>query len=292
MSQNCNRTWYAEVERVSGGGDSLGIRESVVAMGTSSCPNCGTEYEAGGLSTLCSVCQEPLPVAAEAPGDAGPGIPGVTRHPCRKCGEGLYETELTCWKCGTVQGRQRGPVAEPPEQSYGPVPSPPAPQPAPSVARQMQVSIAGPRPAPAFAPRAPAMAMAGAAPMGAIAVQPVGPAVGPMPGMAAPSPDVLSARADAILDSNQSNAAAESKASSALTMALLAFLCFPILGPFAIWQAVAAKREGAQGANATIALVLGIMATLAIAVQVVGAMLVVGMMATSAPSMPPMPPAP
>lgn len=253
---------------MSSGGDSLCGIESVVDMGTSNCPNCGTEYETDGLSTLCAVCQEPLPVEPEAPADAGPGIPGVTRHPCGKCGEKLYETELTCWKCGTVQGRQQEPVAEPPGQSYGPVPSPPAPQPA------------------------PAMAMAGAAPMGAVAVQPVGPPVGPMPGVSAPSADVLTARADAVLDSNRSNAAAESKASSALTMGLLAFLCFPILGPFAIYQAVAARREGAQGANATIALVLGIMATLAIVVQIVGAMLLFGAMAASAPSMPPMPPAP
>jgi hypothetical protein len=68
--------------------------------------------------------------------------PATERRPCINCGEPLYTTEITCWKCGTAQTRPAA-VAGAPAAAPGPTPTvlPPA----------------GPAaPPPPYAPRPPA----------------------------------------------------------------------------------------------------------------------------------------
>ena len=101
-------------------------------MAKALCPNCGAEYDSSGIATMCSRCLKPLPAAATpaAPPPApaptpAPPTPSSERRPCIKCGEMLYPTEMTCWKCGSAQaGPRPGPAAAPPP-SVGPYAPPP-----------------------------------------------------------------------------------------------------------------------------------------------------------------------
>ncbi|MBM3500755.1 MAG: DUF4190 domain-containing protein [Armatimonadetes bacterium] len=103
-------------------------------MAKAQCPNCGAEYDTGGIATLCSHCQEPLPRPQTPP---APATPSSQRRPCVKCGEPLYPTELTCWKCGSTQVQRPTPTAgptaaPPPATTYAPPPSVGAPPPPPT----------------------------------------------------------------------------------------------------------------------------------------------------------------
>jgi len=144
-------------------------------MPTARCPHCGATYDVDGLTTICSACLKALPRKGEATlveegADVGPPpvapltpaapvpspvmppapavapsgspatvTPAALRRPCLKCGEPLYTTEPTCWKCGT---HQTGPAVIPPEAvpvpgvpdapappAYPPPPPPPLPYP-------------------------------------------------------------------------------------------------------------------------------------------------------------------
>ncbi|MBM3472734.1 MAG: DUF4190 domain-containing protein [Armatimonadetes bacterium] len=120
-------------------------------MAKAACPNCGAEYDPSGIATMCSRCLKPLPAAAPPPAPApapAPPTPSSQRRPCIKCGELLYPTELTCWKCGSAQTARPGPVIAAP--SIGPAGPPP-------------VGVPPPIGAPPIAPPPPPSPYAGAA---------------------------------------------------------------------------------------------------------------------------------
>ncbi|HJN16093.1 MAG TPA: DUF4190 domain-containing protein [Armatimonadota bacterium] len=121
-------------------------------MANKQCPHCGEEYAATGITTICSRCLKPLdkPPAPAKTSRPAPAVPSSDRTPCAKCGEPLYATETTCWKCGTAQARAvpsmpvppttPGPTVAPPPVTPGaeaapppttPLPPPPAPPPSP-----------------------------------------------------------------------------------------------------------------------------------------------------------------
>jgi len=115
-------------------------------MSKAQCPHCGAEYDVDGVSTICSQCLNALPKAAGEPaGEPAPPVsepppaqapaptpveatPASQRRPCIKCGEPLYTTEMTCWKCGASQigaAQAPPPAAGPPPPVA--VPPPPGP---------------------------------------------------------------------------------------------------------------------------------------------------------------------
>ncbi len=199
-------------------------------MATKQCPHCGAEYEDSGVSTICSRCRQSLPVGP-APVAGAPVSPSSERRPCINCGEPLYRTEMTCWKCGAAQSarppagapvapgapRPAGPVppGPPPPGMVGPTPPPPPGVPRPGVPPP-------PMPGPGPAPPPPAAYGVG---------YPSG-----------PSPEV------------------EQMGMKALIWGIVAILCCNILGPVAIWMGYQARQEGAGG-TAVAGMVLGIIAT-------------------------------
>jgi len=233
-------------------------------MAKAQCPNCGAEYDPSGISTICSHCLKPLPVAPQPsapppPAPAAPPPPAPTaprpmaappapapaaatpsadRRPCVKCGEPLYPTEMTCWKCGAAQVQRPAPVAAPPPAPgpYGPPAAGPYPPPGP-----------GP-----YAPRPPV------GPPGA-------PPAGPYP---PPSPYAASTYAASI------DPAAQQQAIIALVLGIISTLglvccgLLGVLGPVAIALGVSARRKGAGG-MAIAGIVLDILGSLALVVMVV-----------------------
>jgi hypothetical protein len=193
-------------------------------MGKAQCPNCGAEYDTTGIATICSHCQEPLPVAempmlgqpaAVPPLQGAVRAPAATtpsshRRPCVKCGEPLYPTEMTCWKCGSPQVARPAPVAAP---SASPAYPPPPPTPGP---------YAGPTPPP-------------------------GPAGYPPP---PPTPFAGTAYTRGVDEEVQK------RANTALILGVIGLVCCNILSPFALFMGLSAKRDGAEG-TATAAVVVG-----------------------------------
>lgn len=108
-------------------------------MAKAKCPNCGTEYDTTGIATICSHCFQQLPVTPPMPPSPPPKpavpTPSAQRRPCVKCGEPLYPTETTCWKCGTAQGVRPASVSVPGAvmPGYTPPPPPPTPPPVPPI---------------------------------------------------------------------------------------------------------------------------------------------------------------
>lgn len=202
-------------------------------MATRQCPHCGAEYEDTGVSTICSKCQQPLPEpAAPAPVAGAPVSTSSDRRPCVNCGEPLYRTEMTCWKCGAAQGARPtagAPYAPgapappgPPSPGYPGPAAPPTPGVPGPVAPPPPMPVPGPPGAPGPAPPPPAAYGAG---------YPSG-----------PSPEV------------------EQMGMKALIWGLVAILCCNILGPVAIWMGYHARQEGAGG-TALAGMILGIIAT-------------------------------
>ena len=208
-------------------------------MATKQCPHCGAEYEDTGLSTICSKCQQPLPVTPGPAPTAGAAVsPSSDRRPCVNCGEPLYPTEMTCWKCGAAQSAQPGPpapgVPAPPPGIGGPAPPAPAP-PAPGFP-----GPAGPPPGVGFpgpvAPPTPPPPMAGGPPAPPPAAYGAGYPRGP-------SPEV------------------EQMGMKALIWGIVSlFCCSLVTGPVAIWMGYQARQEGAGG-TALAGMILGIVST-------------------------------
>ena len=221
-------------------------------MAKAQCPNCGAEYDTAGIATICSHCQEPLPLPqmppAPAPGAPppppggyvppapAPATPSSQRRPCVKCGEPLYPTELTCWKCGAAQGQRPAPVGAAPTAPAAPQPGPYGPPP--------------PRPGPYAPPPPPAVA----------------PPPSPYAGSAynaGPSPE------------------AQQRGTTALIVGIISlFCCSLVLGPIAIYLGVSARRDGAGG-TATAGMVLGIVS---LVLSVIGGIIYAAMMAAASSS--------
>ncbi len=122
------------------------------------CPHCGAEYDVDGVGTICSQCLnalpeaagEPAPAASEPPPVQAPAptpveaTPASGRRPCIKCGESLYTTEMTCWKCGASQIG----AATAPQPAAGPLPPPVAGQQAPVAVPPPPGPYAPPPPSP------------------------------------------------------------------------------------------------------------------------------------------------
>jgi hypothetical protein len=195
-------------------------------MATRQCPHCGAEYEDTGVSTICSKCQQPLP---EAPGPAPvAGAPVSTssdRRPCVNCGEPLYRTEMTCWKCGAAQGA-RPAAGVPPGPGAPAPPAPPSPGvPGPVAPPGIPGPTTPPPPMPVPGPAAPPPAAYGAG-------YPSG-----------PSPEV------------------EQMGMKALIWGIVSlFCCGLVTGPIAIWMGYQARQEGAGG-TALAGMILGIVGT-------------------------------
>jgi len=260
------------------------------------CPNCGAEYPATGILTICPACQKPLPelrapaeVAGErreqppppppppppgvgafvAPFAAGPPVPpppppppgplppplppggvpppppppggvrpptpllppppsaavppgGIQKVPCPSCGEMLYPTETTCWKCGNPVVRAAPPPGPPgafaPPRFPGVAPPPPGPP------------VVGP---------------------------PVPPPPPPPPGYGVPPPPP-----PGYMPARPGSDEANKLATWALVCSLLGLCCCGLLGPVGIILGVKAKNDGAEGGTATAAIVIGILVTL------------------------------
>ena len=120
-------------------------------MAKKACPHCGAEYPETSIATLCGACGQPLDSAADGPtvGSRTVTVSSTERHPCENCGEGLYESETTCWKCGTAQKPET--VATPPPRAEEPPPPPPPAAKVPPVTPP-PATPASPLPPPPMAP--------------------------------------------------------------------------------------------------------------------------------------------
>jgi hypothetical protein len=199
-------------------------------MATRQCPHCGAEYEDTGVSTICSKCQQPLPQpAGPAPVAGAPVSTASDRRPCVKCGEPLYRTEMTCWKCGAAQGARPAGGA-PPGPGAPAAPGPPSPG-VPGAAAPPP-GVPGPTAPPPPMPVPPAPGPAAPPPAAYGAGYPSG-----------PSPEV------------------EQMGMKALIWGIVSlFCCGLVTGPIAIWMGYQARQEGAGG-TALAGMILGIVGT-------------------------------
>jgi hypothetical protein len=227
-------------------------------MATKQCPHCGAEYEDTGVSTICSKCQQPLPAPpGPAPVAGAPVSSASERRPCVNCGEPLYRTEMTCWKCGAAQAARppagapiapgapgpAGPVppGPPPPGMLGPTPPPPPGVPRPGVPPP-------PMPGPGPAPPPPAAYGVG---------YPSG-----------PSPEV------------------EQMGMKALIWGIVSLFCCSIVtGPVAIWMGYQARQEGAGG-TALAGMILGIVSTSLSIIGLIFYLIMFGVAASSSGGMP------
>lgn len=208
-------------------------------MATKQCPHCGADYEDTGVSTICSKCQQPLPAApGPAPAAGAPLSTSSERRPCVNCGEPLYKTEMTCWKCGAAQSARPAAGAPPvPGAPPGPAaPVPPSP-PSPGVP-----GPAGPPPG-VPGPTAPPPPMPVPGAPGAPGPAPPPPAAYGAGYPMGPSPEV------------------EQMGMKALIWGIVSlFCCSVVTGPIAIWMGYQARQEGAGG-TALAGMILGIVST-------------------------------